>query len=133
MARMLRCLALGLAVAAASCQTAQRAVDADALPSWNDTASKQAIVAFVDKVTHLGTPDFVPPAERIAVFDNDGTLWAEQPLYFQLAFAIDRVKALATQHPEWETQIRQTFAAQWIERAQGGWWYQDASGAWKQK
>ena len=71
------------------------------LRSWNDTASKKAIMAFVDRVTKQGSPDFVPPAERIATFDNDGTLWAEQPLYFQVLFAIDRVKALAPQHPEW--------------------------------
>src|SRR5262245_13323797 len=88
-----------------ACQrTAVKSVDHNPLPSWNDTAPKQAIIAFVDKVTHLDTPDFVPPAERIAVFDNDGTLWAEQPLYFQLAFASDRIKALAPQHPEWESQ-----------------------------
>jgi phosphoglycolate phosphatase-like HAD superfamily hydrolase len=72
------------------------------LPSWNDTAPKQAIVAFVERVTKQGSPDFVPLAERIATFDNDGTLWAEQPLYFQLLFAIDRIKALAPQHPEWK-------------------------------
>ena len=76
----------------------------DPLPSWNDTASKKAIVAFVEKVTKEGSPDFVPVPERIAVFDNDGTLWAEQPIYFQLAFALDRVKALAPQHPEWKTK-----------------------------
>ena len=75
---------------------------ADALPSWNDGASKKAIVDFVSRVTQEGGPDFVPPAERIATFDNDGTLWAEQPIYFQLAFALDRVKALAPQHPEWK-------------------------------
>jgi phosphoglycolate phosphatase-like HAD superfamily hydrolase len=75
---------------------------ADSLPSWNDTASKQAITSFVEKVTKEGTTAFVPPAERIAVFDNDGTLWAEQPMYFQLFFAIDRIKALAPQHPEWK-------------------------------
>jgi hypothetical protein len=75
---------------------------ADPLPSWNDTAPQHAIVSFVEKVTTEGSPDFVPPAERIAVFDNDGTLWSEQPMYFQLAFAIDRVKALAPQHPEWK-------------------------------
>jgi phosphoglycolate phosphatase-like HAD superfamily hydrolase len=75
---------------------------ADLLPSWNEGASKQAIVEFVGKVTRQGGPDFVAPAERIAVFDNDGTLWAEQPMYFQLAFALDRVKALAPQHPEWK-------------------------------
>jgi phosphoglycolate phosphatase-like HAD superfamily hydrolase len=76
----------------------------NSLPSWNDTAPKHAIVAFVDSVTKQGSPGFVPPAERIAVFDNDGTLWAEWPVYFQLQFAIDRVKALAPQHPEWSTQ-----------------------------
>src|SRR5882672_3628703 len=75
---------------------------ADALPSWNDGKSKQAIVDFVKGVTAKGGKDFVPPADRIAVFDNDGTLWAEQPIYFQLAFALDRVKALAPQHPEWK-------------------------------
>jgi phosphoserine phosphatase len=75
---------------------------ADPLPSWNDTGPKQAIIAFVDKVTKEGTPEFVPPTERIAVFDNDGTLWAEQPMYFQLLFALDRIKALAPEHPEWK-------------------------------
>ncbi len=74
----------------------------DPLPSWNDTAPKKAIIAFVEKVTKQGSPDFVPPPERIATFDNDGTLWAEQPIYFQFAFAINRVKALAPQHPEWK-------------------------------
>jgi phosphoglycolate phosphatase-like HAD superfamily hydrolase len=73
------------------------------LASWNDTAPKRAIVAFVERVTKQGSPDFVPAAERIATFDNDGTLWAEQPIYFQLAFAFDRVKILAPQHPEWAT------------------------------
>ncbi|MES2438087.1 MAG: HAD family hydrolase [Verrucomicrobiota bacterium] len=77
-------------------------VVADPLPSWNDTAPKKAITAFVEKVTKEGSADFVPPAERIATFDNDGTLWSEQPMYFQLFFAIDRVKALAPQHPEWK-------------------------------
>jgi len=75
---------------------------ADALPSWNDGAAKQSIVDFVKRVATKGGKDFVPPAERITVFDNDGTLWAEQPIYFQLAFALDRVKALAPQHPEWK-------------------------------
>ena len=77
---------------------------ADPLPSWNDTAPKKAIVAFVERVTKEGSPDFVPVAERIATFDNDGTLWCEQPLYFQLFFTLDRVKALAPQHPEWKTK-----------------------------
>lgn len=75
---------------------------ADELPSWNDGKAKQSIVDFVAKVTKEGSADFVRPAERIAVFDNDGTLWAEQPLYFQFLFALDRVKALAPQHPEWK-------------------------------
>jgi phosphoglycolate phosphatase-like HAD superfamily hydrolase len=74
----------------------------DALPSWNDGKAKQSIKDFVDKVTRADSPTFVPGAERIAVFDNDGTLWAEQPLYFQFLFAIDRVKALVPQHPEWK-------------------------------
>jgi len=72
------------------------------LPSWNDTASKRAIIAFVERVTKSGSSYFVPEADRIATFDNDGTLWAEQPIYFQLAFALDRVKSLAQQHPEWK-------------------------------
>jgi len=75
---------------------------ADMLPSWNDGKAKQSVVDFVGKVTKEGSPYFVPPTERIAVFDNDGTLWAEQPLYFQFLFAIDRVKAMAPQHPEWK-------------------------------
>jgi phosphoserine phosphatase len=76
--------------------------ESNALPSWNDGAAKQSIVDFVAKVTREGGPDYVAPAERIATFDNDGTLWAEQPMYFQLAFALDRVKALAPMHPEWK-------------------------------
>jgi phosphoglycolate phosphatase-like HAD superfamily hydrolase len=75
---------------------------ADPLPSWNHTAPRQAIVAFVEKVTKEGSSDFVPIPERIAVFDNDGTLWAEQPMYFQAFFVFDRIKALAPQHPEWK-------------------------------
>ena len=76
----------------------------DPLPSWYDGASKRAITTFVANVTKPGGKDFVRPEERIAVFDNDGTLWCEQPMYFQLAFTLDRVKALATQHPEWKDQ-----------------------------
>src|SRR5262245_20436112 len=72
----------------------------DSLPSWNG-AVRASILDFVRKVTTSGSPDFVAVPERIAVFDNDGTLWSEQPVYFQLAFALDRVKALAPQHPEW--------------------------------
>ena len=75
---------------------------ADPLPSWNNTGSKEAIVSFVERVTKEGSKDFVPPGQRIAVFDNDGTLWAEQPLYFQFLYAFDRVKELAPQHPEWK-------------------------------
>jgi phosphoglycolate phosphatase-like HAD superfamily hydrolase len=75
---------------------------ADPLPSWNAGPAKEAIVAFVEAVTTPG-PDYVVPAERIAVFDNDGTLWTEQPVYFQLQFALDRVKAMAPEHPEWKT------------------------------
>src|SRR6266566_3684744 len=74
----------------------------DRLPSWNDTAPKKAIVAFVQKVTKEGSPDFVPPNERIATFDNDGTLWCEKPMPIQLFFALDRVNELAPQHPEWK-------------------------------
>ena len=72
------------------------------MPSWNDSAAKQAIISFVQATTDKGSPKFVPLAERIATFDNDGTLWCEQPMYFQLLFALDRVKALAPQHPEWK-------------------------------
>jgi len=76
----------------------------DPLPSWNDGPSKQAIITFVETVTREGNPGFVPGPQRIATFDNDGTLWSEQPIYFQFAFALDRVKALAPQHPEWKTE-----------------------------
>jgi len=86
-------LTLGLAVAHA----------AEPLPSWNDGAAKSAIIKFVDRVTKDDSPDYVAPRERIAVFDNDGTLWSEHPAYFQLLFAIDRVKALAPKHPEWKS------------------------------
>jgi len=75
---------------------------ADPLPSWNDGAPKKAILDFVSRTTASGGADFVPVDQRIATFDNDGTLWTEQPIYFQFAFAIDRVKALAPQHPEWK-------------------------------
>jgi len=88
------------ALAAASAALAQT----DPLPSWNDGPAKARIVGFVQAVTEQGGKDYVPPADRIAVFDNDGTLWSEQPAYFQLLFAIDRVKALAPKHPEWKTK-----------------------------
>ena len=77
---------------------------ADPLPSWNDGKAKQSIIDFVEKVTQPDSPHFVPPAERIATFDNDGCLWSEQPMYFQAFFVFDRIKALAPQHPEWKTQ-----------------------------
>ena len=93
---MLTTLAAALAPAAA------RAQGGDPLPSWNDGPSRSRIVAFVQSVTSQASPDFVPPADRIAVFDNDGTLWSEQPMYFQLAFIIDRVKAMSAAHPEWK-------------------------------
>jgi phosphoserine phosphatase len=83
---------------------AKVAIAADPLPSWKEGPAKRAIVEFVAKVTKAGSADFVPPEERIATFDNDGTLWAERPMYFQLFFALDRVKELAPQHPEWKTK-----------------------------
>ena len=91
-----------LFVTVVGCQSPQ--VAADALPSWNEGPTKQAVVEFVDRVTKDGGSDYVAPAERVAVFDNDGTLWSEKPVYFQLLFAIDRVKALAPKHPEWKEQ-----------------------------
>ena len=99
----------GLALALATL-LALPALAADGpLPSWNDVASRKAILAFVAKVTEKNSPDFVPGPDRIAVFDNDGTLWCEQPLYVQAAFVRDRVKAMAPDHPEWTR--RQPFKA----------------------
>jgi len=91
---------LGLTVVFAS--TSRAFAQSDPLPSWNDTPAKQAIIAFVGRITNAGGPDFVAPPDRIATFDNDGTLWVEQPMYVQLAFALDRVKVLAPMHPEWK-------------------------------
>ncbi|ODS00137.1 haloacid dehalogenase [Methyloceanibacter methanicus] len=92
-----------VAFAAMALVSAASAADnADPLPSWNDGPTKQAVESFVQKVTDKDGPDFVPPADRIAVFDNDGTLWVEQPAYVQLIFALDRVKELAPEHPEWK-------------------------------
>jgi hypothetical protein len=82
---------------------------ADPLPSWNEGAAKQSIIEFVKTTTEKRSENFVPEAERIAVFDNDGTLWAEQPMYFQAFFIFDRIKTLAPQHPEWQT--REPFAS----------------------
>jgi hypothetical protein len=76
----------------------------DPLPSWDESPAKSAILRFVERVTDEKSPDYVAPAERVATFDNDGTLWSEQPVYFQLMFAIDRVRQLAPQHPEWKTE-----------------------------
>ena len=87
----------------ALCLLAAAAAAQDPLPSWNDGQTKKAITDFVARVTRAGGGDFVPPAERIAVFDNDGTLWCEQPMYFQLLFAFDRVRATAGAHPEWQS------------------------------
>jgi phosphoglycolate phosphatase-like HAD superfamily hydrolase len=96
-----RSFVLGLAVAAAA--TAKPAVaQADPLPSWNDAMPKKAILDFVARTTSAGSREFVPVLERIATFDNDGTLWTEQPIYFQFAFAMDRVTATAAEHPEWK-------------------------------
>ena len=92
-------LAAAIFAAVALTTTITRA--ADPLPSWNDSPAKKSIIAFVEKVTKEGSPDFVPVEQRIATFDNDGTLWGEKPLPVQLFFALDRVKALAPQHPEW--------------------------------
>ena len=75
------------------------------LPSWNDTATKQAIISFVDQVTTIGSPHYLPPADRIATFDNDGTLWAEKPTYVQDVFTYDRIRALAPLHPEWKAKM----------------------------
>lgn len=85
------------------------AAQSDPLPSWNDSASKRAIVAFVDSATKQGSPDYIPPEERIATFDNDGTLWSEQPAYFQMFYLIDQVKKMAPEHPEWKS--REPFAS----------------------
>ena len=94
-------LAAALVCTLAFTTTVSRA--ADPLPSWNDGTAKQSIITFVEKVTKEGSPDFVPAPKRIAAFDNDGTLWCEQPLPVQVFFAFDRVKALAPQHHEWKT------------------------------
>ncbi len=99
-----RVFVTGLAAAAVFFSTAVPSFgQTDPLPSWNDGPVKKAILDFVARTTAAGGPDFVPVPERIATFDNDGTLWTEQPIYFQVAFAMDRVKALAPQRPEWKT------------------------------
>ena len=97
--------AVAVSPALAATHAATHAAPAkDPLPSWKDTPHKQAIIAFVHRVTKTGTPDFVPRSERIATFDNDGTLQCEQPIYVQVQYVIDHVQALAPQHPEWATK-----------------------------
>ena len=89
-------------VAFAALLSASSAFAGDPLPSWNDAPAKRSIVSFVERVVKEGRPDFVPVADRVAAFDNDGTLWSEQPCYVQAAFAVDRLKVLAAEHPEWK-------------------------------
>lgn len=101
MSQLIRLLALSLLLIWGE---PARAEKVDPLPSWNAGTSKQAILDFVARTTDEAHPHFVPPGERVATFDNDGTLWPEQPMYFQLLFALDRIKALAPQHPEWRTK-----------------------------
>ena len=101
---MIRQLLLCLITVVLASVAAPAHAQSDPLPSWNDGPAKARILAFVQAVTEPGGKSYVAPADRIAVFDNDGTLWSEQPAYFQLMFAIDRVKALAPRHPEWKTQ-----------------------------
>ena len=96
--RLFRML-VGLALIAASGIAAAQ----DPLPSWNDGPTKSAIVAFVEKVTAANSPAYLPPAERIAAFDHDGTLWSEQPLYFQGYFALAQIRDRAADHPDWNT------------------------------
>ena len=86
----------------AGCATAPAT---DPLPSWNEGPAKAAIIRLIDDTTHTGSPDYVPPAERIATFDNDGTLWCEHPMYVEVLFTRDRIRALAPQHPDWRTQM----------------------------
>lgn len=103
---------LSIAILVSSCEskiedsgsTALRNESSDPLPSWKDVASKNRIITYVTDVTNDKSKNFIPIEDRIATFDNDGTLWAEQPMYFQLFFAIDQVKAMATDHPEWKDQ-----------------------------
>jgi phosphoglycolate phosphatase-like HAD superfamily hydrolase len=111
MYRLFRGVALVSLLAALFCGvTSQNTLaQTDPLPSWNESAAKKSITDFVSRVTAQGGADFVPVEQRIATFDNDGTLWCEQPVYFQVAFAFDRVKAMAAQHPEWK--ITQPFKA----------------------
>jgi hypothetical protein len=104
----------GLVFSLVAWLASQALAQTDPLPAWNNGPAKTAIVEFIAKVTKAGGPGFVPPAARIATFANDGTLWAEQPMYFQLVFALDRVNALAPQHPEWKD--KEPFASLLKER-----------------
>lgn len=100
--------ALTISVICISCETKTEhqnisQQETDPLPSWNEGNTKKSLIDFISKTTTEGSTDFIPVTDRIACFDNDGTLWSEQPMYFQLAFALDQVKTLAPQHPEWKT------------------------------
>jgi len=103
--KLRRDIAYSLAAVALAICASVYAQTTDPLPSWNDGSVKQSILSFVRGTTDMSDRRFVPPGERIAVFDNDGTLWVEQPMYTQLAFALDRVKALAPSHPDWRTEM----------------------------
>ncbi|MCB2190009.1 MAG: haloacid dehalogenase-like hydrolase [Deltaproteobacteria bacterium] len=111
-----------LTLLALVCLALSAQASGDPLPSWHDGAAKQAIISFVDKVTQQGGPGYVAPAERIATFDNDGTLWSEQPMYVQFFFALDRLKQLAPQHPEWKksTAVRAALAGDLAKLAKMG-------------
>ena len=98
----MRRLAASLVVLALALGATLPAAPDDPLPSWKAGPARAQLMDFVGRVTAAGGPDYVPPAARIATFDNDGTLWSEQPMYVQLAFTLDRVKALAPMHPEWK-------------------------------
>ncbi len=113
---------LSVIVLLAVCISSAIGQTADALPSWNDGPAKQAILDFVAKVTQEGSPDFVPPAERIATFDNDGTLWCEQPMNVQMVIALDRVKTIAAEHPEWKDKepFKSVLAGNIAEALAGG-------------
>ncbi len=102
--KVVETIRIALVVVTLTVASAARAQASDPLPSWNEGTAKARIVAFVQAVTDKAGKDHVEAADRVAVFDNDGTLWSEQPAYFQLLFAIDRVKALAPKHPEWKTK-----------------------------
>src|SRR5262245_7778415 len=104
--RMMMSIIAGLllAIFGGSQLSAAEPAKSEALASWNEGPSKKSIVDFVARVIQEGGPDYVAPADRIATFDHDGTLWAEQPMYFQIMFAMDRVRAMAPKHPDWKTK-----------------------------